>query len=93
MVESHDHLSAGKTSLMYYRADILEREGLAVPDTWDGFLQLAKDLNGTDFNGGEATWVPPAFQGGWSKRGVGAAWKLHKTVPLEGGVHVWECEL
>ena len=36
---------------VYYRADILEKDGVAPPKTWDEYLDIAKKYNGQDLNG------------------------------------------
>ena len=36
---------------MYVRRDILSARGLAMPSTWEDLLDLAAEVNGTDFNG------------------------------------------
>ena len=41
----------GDFHMMYYRKDLLEEAGLAVPTTWDEYLAVAKALNGKDMNG------------------------------------------
>jgi multiple sugar transport system substrate-binding protein len=41
----------GDFHMMYYRKDLLEEAGLAVPTTWDEYLAVAKALHGKDMNG------------------------------------------
>jgi len=41
----------GDFHMMYYRKDLLEEAGLAVPKTWDEYLAVAKALHGKDMNG------------------------------------------
>jgi len=41
----------GDFHMMYYRKDLLEAAGLAVPTTWDEYLAVAKALHGKDMNG------------------------------------------
>jgi multiple sugar transport system substrate-binding protein len=36
---------------VYYRADILEKDGVAPPKTWDEYLTIAKKYQGQDLNG------------------------------------------
>ena len=36
---------------MYARRDILSARGLATPSNWEDLLDLAAEVNGTDFNG------------------------------------------
>ena len=37
--------------MLYYRTDVLEKAGLKPPRTWVEYLEVAKALNGKDFNG------------------------------------------
>ncbi len=41
----------GDFHMMYYRKDLLDEAGLAVPQTWDEYLEVAKALHGKDMNG------------------------------------------
>ncbi len=41
----------GDFHMMYYRKDLLDEAGLAVPRTWDEYLEVAKALHGKDMNG------------------------------------------
>jgi ABC-type glycerol-3-phosphate transport system substrate-binding protein len=41
----------GDTLLLYYRKDLFHRYSIAVPQTWDDMLAVAKYMNGTDTNG------------------------------------------
>jgi multiple sugar transport system substrate-binding protein len=41
----------GDFHMLYYRTDVLEKAGLKPPKTWDEYLEVAKALNGKDFNG------------------------------------------
>ena len=41
----------GDFHMLYYRTDVLEKAGLKPPRTWDEYLEVAKALNGKDFNG------------------------------------------
>jgi multiple sugar transport system substrate-binding protein len=41
----------GDFHMLYYRTDVLEKAGLKPPTTWEEYLQVAKALNGKDFNG------------------------------------------
>ncbi|TIM79073.1 MAG: extracellular solute-binding protein, partial [Mesorhizobium sp.] len=41
----------GDFHMMYYRKDVLEAAGLAVPKTWDEYLEVAKATHGKDMNG------------------------------------------
>lgn len=40
----------GDFQMVYYRSDLLEREGLEPPKTWDEYLNIAKTFNGQDLN-------------------------------------------
>ena len=41
----------GDFHMLYYRTDVFEKAGLKPPTTWDEYLDVAKALNGKDFNG------------------------------------------
>ena len=41
----------GDFHMVYYRSDLLEKEGLAPPETWDDYLNIAKTFHGKDLNG------------------------------------------
>ncbi|MCB0177064.1 MAG: extracellular solute-binding protein [Anaerolineae bacterium] len=41
----------GDFHMVYYRTDLLEEAGLEPPRTWDDYLNIAKTLNGQDFDG------------------------------------------
>ena len=41
----------GDFHMVYYRCDLLEKEGLAPPETWDDYLSIAKTFQGKDLNG------------------------------------------
>ncbi|TIT19701.1 MAG: extracellular solute-binding protein, partial [Mesorhizobium sp.] len=41
----------GDFHMMYYRKDVLEAAGLAVPKTWDEYLEVAKATHGKDMSG------------------------------------------
>ena len=41
----------GDFHMVYYRTDLLEKEGLAPPETWDDYLSIAKTFQGKDLNG------------------------------------------
>lgn len=40
----------GDFHMLYYRKDLLDEAGLAVPTTWDEYLEVAKALHGKDMN-------------------------------------------
>jgi hypothetical protein len=47
----------GDLLLMYYRADVLAKHDVSVPQTWEDFVTVAAAMNGTDFdNDGEADY-------------------------------------
>jgi len=47
----------GDFHMAYYRKDLLEKEGMSPPTTWDDYLRIAKHFHGKDLNGdGEADW-------------------------------------
>ena len=37
--------------MVYYRNDLLTKDGLKPPATWDDYLTIAKKYNGQDLNG------------------------------------------
>lgn len=41
----------GDLHLLYYRADLVEKDGMKPPETWDEYLAMAKKYNGQDLNG------------------------------------------
>jgi multiple sugar transport system substrate-binding protein len=41
----------GDFQMVYYRKDILEKNNLQPPKTWDDYLAIAKAINGQDMNG------------------------------------------
>ena len=41
----------GDFQMVYYRSDLLAQEGLAPPETWDDYLNIAKTFQGKDLNG------------------------------------------
>ena len=41
----------GDFQMVYYRSDLLDREGLEPPRTWDDYLTIAETFNGQDLNG------------------------------------------
>ncbi len=41
----------GDFQMVYYRKDLLEEEGLAPPETWEDYLNIAKTFHGRDLNG------------------------------------------
>lgn len=41
----------GDFQMVYYRKDLLERDGVSPPATWDDYLAIAKRYHGQDLNG------------------------------------------
>ncbi len=41
----------GDFHMLYYRSDLLEKDGLKAPETWDDYLAIAAKYNGKDLNG------------------------------------------
>ena len=41
----------GDFQMVYYRADLLAKDNLKPPETWDDYLAIAKNYNGKDLNG------------------------------------------
>jgi multiple sugar transport system substrate-binding protein len=41
----------GDFQMVYYRTDLLKKDGLKPPATWDDYLVIAKHYNGKDLNG------------------------------------------
>src|SRR5215211_5873038 len=41
----------GDFHMVYYRSDLLEKDGLTPPATWDDYLAVAQKYNGQDLNG------------------------------------------
>jgi multiple sugar transport system substrate-binding protein len=41
----------GDFQMVYYRSDLLKKDGLKPPATWDDYLAIAKRYNGKDLNG------------------------------------------
>ena len=47
----------GDFQMAYYRTDVLDKLGMAPPQTWDDYLTIAEAAHGTDWNGdGEADY-------------------------------------
>jgi multiple sugar transport system substrate-binding protein len=63
----------GDFQMVYYRSDLLEQEGLAPPETWDDYLNIAKTFHGKDLNGdGEPDYGSCISK----KRGAQAYWMI-----------------
>ncbi|HEV8488679.1 MAG TPA: extracellular solute-binding protein [Candidatus Limnocylindrales bacterium] len=41
----------GDFHMVYYRKDILDKDGVTPPETWDDYLAIAKQYHGQDLNG------------------------------------------
>jgi multiple sugar transport system substrate-binding protein len=41
----------GDFHMVYYRTDLLQKDGLNPPETWDDYLAIAQHFNGKDLNG------------------------------------------
>ena len=41
----------GDFQMVYYRKDVLEKNGLAPPKTWEDYLEVASKIHGQDMNG------------------------------------------
>ncbi len=41
----------GDFQMVYYRSDLLDQKGMAPPETWDDYLDIAKAFHGQDLNG------------------------------------------
>lgn len=62
------------------RRDVFKERGLSPPNTWEEMVELAKQLNGTDFSGdGEGDFA--LCFGGWAP-GYGRIPLSHKTAPV-----------
>jgi multiple sugar transport system substrate-binding protein len=53
----------GDFQMVYYRKDILDKNGLTAPKTWDDYLAIAKKIHGSDMNGdGQADYGSCIFK-------------------------------
>ena len=41
----------GDFQMVYYRTDLLQKDGLKPPETWDDYISIAKHFQGKDLNG------------------------------------------
>src|SRR3989449_5805216 len=41
----------GDFQMVYYRKDLLQKDGLKAPETWDDYISIAKHFQGKDLNG------------------------------------------
>ena len=61
----------GDFHMLYYRTDVLEKNGLEPPDTWDEYLEVAAAVHGQDMNGdGEGDYGSCLFK----KRNAQSFW-------------------
>ena len=63
----------GDFQMIYYRTDLLEKDGLKPPATWDDWLAIAKKYNGQDLNGdGQPDYGSCLFK----KKGAQSFWTI-----------------
>ena len=63
----------GDFHMLYYRTDVLEKNGLEPPDTWDEYLEVAAAVHGQDMNGdGEPDYGSCLFK----KRNAQSFWLI-----------------
>ena len=63
----------GDFHMMYYRTDVLEKNGLEPPDTWEEYLEVAAAVHGQDMNGdGEPDYGSCLFK----KRNAQSFWLI-----------------
>lgn len=69
----------GDFHMLYYRTDLLEKDGLKPPETWDDYLAMAKKYNGQDLNGdgtpdyGSCLFKKKAAQSYWTITDIAAS--------------------
>lgn len=69
----------GDFHMLYYRTDLLEKDGLKPPETWDDYLAIAKKYNGQDLNGdgkpdyGSCMFKKKAAQSYWTITDIAAS--------------------
>jgi multiple sugar transport system substrate-binding protein len=64
----------GDFHMLYYRTDLLEKEGLNPPETWNDYLNIAKTFNGKDLNDDGKPDYGSAIS---KKRGAQAYWFIY----------------
>jgi len=70
----------GDFMMVYYRSDLLEKDGLKPPETWDDYLTIAAKYNGQDLNGdgkpdyGSCLFKAPNQQSYWNAFDIAAAY-------------------
>lgn len=69
----------GDFHMLYYRSDILAKDGLKPPETWDDYLTIAAKYNGKDLNGdgqpdyGSCLFKKKAAQSYWTITDIAAS--------------------
>src|SRR4029078_4249001 len=69
----------GDFHMLYYRTDLLEKDGLKPPATWDDYIAIAKKYNGQDLNGdgkpdyGSCLFKKKAAQSYWTITDIAAS--------------------
>ena len=71
----------GDFHMLYYRTDILEKAGLKPPKTWDEYLEVAKAVNGKEFDGTKVYGSCIA-----KKRNAQSYWFITDITELDGSV-------
>jgi multiple sugar transport system substrate-binding protein len=61
----------GDFHMIYYRSDMLAKDGLKVPETWDDYIAIAQKYQGQDLNGDGAPDYGSCIS---KKRGAQAYW-------------------
>ncbi|HEY8869347.1 MAG TPA: extracellular solute-binding protein [Candidatus Limnocylindrales bacterium] len=64
----------GDFLMVYYRSDLLQKDGLQPPKTWDDYLTIAKTYNGKDLNGDGKPDYGSCIS---KKRGAQAYWFIY----------------
>lgn len=64
----------GDFHMVYYRTDLLQKDGLQPPKTWDEYIAIAKKYQGQDLNGDGATDYGSCLA---KKRGAQAYWFIY----------------
>lgn len=70
----------GDFMMVYYRTDILGKDNVKPPETWDDYLAIAKKYNGQDLNGdgkpdyGSCLFKAPKQQSYWNAFDIAAAY-------------------
>ncbi|MDO8485130.1 MAG: extracellular solute-binding protein [Candidatus Limnocylindrales bacterium] len=64
----------GDFHMVYYRTDLLQKDGLQPPKTWDEYIAIAKKYQGQDLNGDGASDYGSCIS---KKRGAQAYWFIY----------------